>query len=75
MGNNMSEETTFTRRDREQGDSRPFGISMRGWLALIIVLTVCGMSAAGVLVVEPLYSMSMLALGFYFGQKVNQGTK
>lgn len=50
-------------------DSRPFGVSMRGWLALIIVLTVCGMSAGGVAVVEPLYSMALLALGFYFGQK------
>lgn len=71
----MSDETTFTRRDREQADSRPFGISMRGWLALIIVLTVCILSGLQIEVVEPLYSMGTMALGFYFGQKVNQNTK
>lgn len=63
----MNEGTSFIQKNGD--DSRPFGISMRGWLALIIVVTVCGMSAAGVVVIEPLYSMSMLALGFYFGQK------
>jgi len=63
----MNDETHFI--SKAQDDSRPFGVSMRGWLALIIVLTVCGMSAFSVMVVEPLYSMALLALGFYFGQK------
>jgi len=46
-----------------------YGVSVRGWLAVILTLTVCGMSAASVPVVEPLYSAMLLALGFYFGQK------
>lgn len=72
----MNDDTQILRRgDREQADSRPFGISMRGWLALIIVLTVCILSGLQIEVVEPLYSMGTMALGFYFGQKVNQGTK
>lgn len=61
------------------GESVLGSISVRAWLALIIVLTVCTMSMIGAIAVmrrgeeitisEPLYSMAMLALGFYFGQK------
>ena len=60
-------------------DSNLFGVSMRAWLAMIIVGTVCvqGLSETAValinktscMVEEPLYSMAMMALGFYFGQK------
>ena len=46
-----------------------YGVSVRGWLAVILTVTICGMSAMGVEVIEPLYSMGLLALGFYFGQK------
>jgi len=49
-------------------DSRLFGISLRGLIALIVVLTVCVMSVIGVLVVEPLYTLAGLIVGFYFGQ-------
>jgi hypothetical protein len=61
------------------GESVLGGISVRAWLALIIVLTVCIMSLVSAIAVvrrgeeitisEPLYSMAVLALGFYFGQK------
>ena len=50
-------------------DSRIFGISARGWIAIIIVGTICGMSACGVEVKEPLGSALLITLGFYFGQK------
>jgi len=62
-----------------QEGSNLFGVSMRAWLASIIVGTVCvqslGVAASNllhnesVMVEEPLYSMAMMALGFYFGQK------
>jgi len=71
----MSDETQTFRKGQENGDSRPFGISMRGWLALVIVATICLLSGLQIEVVEPLYSMGTMALGFYFGQKVNQNTK
>ena len=45
-------------------------VSARGWLALLMTGTVCGMSAMQITVEEPLYSALLLALGFYFGQKV-----
>lgn len=50
-------------------DSMFFGVSVRAWLAIILVGTVCGLSCWGKEVKEPLYSMATLALGFYFGQK------
>jgi len=53
---------------RINDESQIFGVSIRGWLALMIIGTVCYMSVMIKTVIEPLYSMSMLALGFYFGQ-------
>jgi 5-bromo-4-chloroindolyl phosphate hydrolysis protein len=50
-------------------ESKFLGVSIRGWLAVFIVSTVCFMSVRQIAVIEPLYSMAMLALGFYFGQK------
>ena len=50
-------------------ESKPFGVSMRGWLASIIVITICILSGLKIEVIEPLYSMGTMALGFYFGQK------
>lgn len=44
-------------------------ISMRAWLALLMVSTMCLMSACEVKIEEPLYSAVLLSLGFYFGQK------
>lgn len=49
--------------------SRIFSVSVRGWIALLLVFTVCVMSAVGQHVSEPLNSALLIALGFYFGQK------
>lgn len=73
-------------------DSAVFGVSVRAWIAIILVLTICVSYLAVVIGVvfdavktkdwsrvgtfanvgEPLYSMSVAALGFYFGQKTNK---
>lgn len=50
-------------------DSKIFGVSFRGWLAFIIVFTVCLMSLATMKVDEPLYTLCTVAVGFYFGSK------
>lgn len=80
-------ETEFINKDANS--SRVFGVSIRAWLAVILVITVCvshlligGISAyhsivkgdlslVGTLTTigEPLYSMSVAALGFYFGNQ------
>ncbi len=49
--------------------STVFGISVRAFLSLLLTFTICFMSGVGMKVAEPLYSMGLLALGFYFGQK------
>ena len=50
-------------------ESSIFGVSVRGWLAVIVVLTVCLMSYFGLEVKEPLNSIALLSIGYYFGQK------
>ena len=52
-------------------ESKLLGISLRGWLSLLVTLTVCLMSSSGVKIEEPLYSLSIMTIGFYFGQKTN----
>lgn len=61
----MTDDTqTFAR-----GESKAFGVSIRAWLALILVYTTCMMSVLVIKVEEPLYSLVLLATGFYFGQR------
>lgn len=50
-------------------ESKIFGVSFRGWIAFIIVSTVCLMSSNGLKVDEPLYTLCTVAVGFYFGSK------
>lgn len=52
----------------ETHHSEVLGISLRGWIALIIVLTVCYMSVAVIEVKEPLYTLAGMVLGYYFAQ-------
>ena len=51
------------------GDSHFVKISIRAWIALIVVGTVCVMSFLQKDVVEPLYTLASLSVGYYFGQK------
>ena len=48
-----------------------WSVSVRGWLALMLVATVCALSGGDVVIREPLYSMAIMVLGFYFGQKTS----
>lgn len=74
----MTEETAIiTRPDH---DSRVGGVSVRAWLVMMLCGTVCFISIAvpvlgylvtGDLVIEikePLYSLSIAAASYYFGQ-------
>lgn len=68
----------------QNAESAFANVSVRAWLALGIIGTVClisvGGAAAGLMrgesitIAEPLYSMAVLALGFYFGQKTTKST-
>ena len=90
----MNEETTVITKveGTATADSSVLGVSVRAWLAVALVITVClshlAVSCAVLVdavirgdwgkvgtystVGEPLYSMSIAALGFYFGQKVSK---
>ena len=91
----MTEETSIITKEKTgptQADSAVGGVSVRAWLAVFLVFTVCfnhlsvtvGVLIDSVLnkdfskvgtfstVGEPLYSMAVAALGFYFGQKTTK---
>lgn len=48
--------------------SHMFNVSLRGWIALLVVATVCVMSYRQLEIKEPLYTLAGLVVGFYFGQ-------
>lgn len=50
-------------------ESRAFGVSMRGWIAVFVVFTVCMMSLIQAEVREPLYTLCTTIVGFYYGSK------
>jgi len=49
-------------------ESKFFGISIRGWLAVLTVLTLCVMAFLGKKVEEPFYTVVISIVSFYFGQ-------
>lgn len=53
-------------------ESQAFGISIRGWVTLLVLGTMCIMSVLGKPVDEPLRSATIAALAFYFGQKTTK---
>ena len=51
------------------------GVSLRGLLAVFVILTVCYMSIMKTPVVEPLYTLGTVIVSFYFGHQVGQSKK
>ncbi len=62
-----TQESSDTPFWQQNDHSTLFGVSLRGWIALIVVLTVCIMSFAMKEIKEPLYTLAGLIVGFYFG--------
>jgi hypothetical protein len=52
-----------------KSESKVMGVSVRGWIASVIIVTVCVMSVMQLSIAEPLYGLAMAAMGWYFGQK------
>lgn len=50
-------------------ESQLMGVSIRAWLAVMLVFTICAMAYLRTAVTEPLYTISIMAVSFYFGQK------
>ena len=82
----MNEETQITTRTTDQTpqDSRVGGVSVRAWLVMMLCGTVCVQSIAGqvlgyfmtgemvIEIREPLYSLSIAAASYYFGQTMKK---
>ena len=56
-------------KPQTSNESQMYGVSIRGWLALMLSITVCGMSIFRIDVKELMYTLVVMALSFYFGQK------
>lgn len=58
-------------------ESKLFGVSVRGWLAIVITLTTCFISLYATIklgiseVKEPLYTLVIASVSFYLGSKSN----
>ncbi len=85
----MPDENNLPQQTTQNPDSSFYGISVRAWLAIMLVFTVCfGYAAVSVAVLvdavktrdfskvgtfttisEPLYSLAIGAVAYYFGQK------
>jgi len=68
----MSEEAPKT--NGAQDTSQFWGISIRGWIVIVMVVTVCGICSLGREVPEPLYTGFLTGLGFYLGQKIQKAS-
>lgn len=54
-------------------ESKVFGVSVRGWLAILTVTTLCGMAVCKIKVDEPFYTIVISIVSFYFGQSERKG--
>lgn len=50
-------------------ESTLFNVTIRGWLATVITISLCFMALRSIKVEEPFSSICIFVLGFYFGQK------
>lgn len=53
-------------------ESKLLGVSVRGWIVIMLVASVCCLAFLQIEVKEPLYTMVTVAVGYYFGQKREQ---
>lgn len=50
-------------------ESKLWGVTIRGWLAVTLVVTVCAQSLLKIDVKEPMYTLVIMAVSFYLGSK------
>jgi hypothetical protein len=51
-----------------EDNSKIGGVTLRGWIAVLVILTICSMSIMNIDIKEPLYTLGGLIVGFYYGQ-------
>jgi len=67
--------STTLRSDPANDGSQVMGISLRGLIAIFLVLTICSMSLLKEDIKEPLYSIGVMAVSFYFGHQAGMAKK
>lgn len=85
----MQDETTIvtktaTTTDEKSPDSSVFGVSVRGWIVITLVGTLCLMQLLNMIlsylvsgdiileIKEPFYSAVTISIGYYFGQNTKK---
>ena len=58
-----------------QDSSTIYGVSLRGIITTVIILTICVMSALKTEIKEPLYTLGGMVAAFYFGHQQGLATK
>lgn len=69
------ENTEIITKPKISGESQAFNISVRGWIALLVVTTICVMSLLSREIKEPLYTLGGMIVGYYYAQKKQEGSK
>lgn len=65
----MAETPEVTPTVTPSAESQLMGVSIRGWLASLLVVGVVLMSVLRIDIKEPMYTLVVMAVSFYFGQK------
>jgi hypothetical protein len=65
----MNEQTEIINKSQ---DSKLFGMSLRGLIAAVVIITICVMSMCNIKVEEPLYTLCGMVVAFYYGQNKKQ---
>ena len=50
-------------------ESKIFGVSVRAFIAIVVVFTLCAMTCLQFKIIEPFYTVCTFVIGFFFGQK------
>lgn len=64
----MNDETAILNSGLKHEFSRIFDVSVRGWIVLMVVGTVCLMGLLGIPIDKDLLALASLTVGYYFGQ-------
>jgi hypothetical protein len=68
----IPDDTTLLPKPKQGREPSLFNLSVRGCVVMLIVITVCAMNLMGKEVVEPLYSVVIATISYYFGQTQRQ---
>ena len=55
--------------DKPKGESQIWGVSLRGWMAVMIVAAICSIALLGRQIDPALLALGSTVIGAYFGQR------